>query len=437
MAFAPLAKSLRRTWLPLRGGATTKTAGDSVKIGMITSSYPRFEGDIAGTFVRSLAENISALGHEVHVLAPYDAAASELHGSVHVHRFRYFVGKRWYLIGYAKSLDSDVSLRKTVYLLLPFYTIAAFWELYRLQRRVPIDVIHAHWVVPSGAIAALVAKCTHTPLVISLHGSDVFMLERNIIANWAARWAFAQAAQVTACSSDLLQRAKRHGLSPRKVQFIPYGVAHNRFHMDPDSSLALRRQLGIAADAPVVLALGRLVYKKGFEYLVRAIPYLTKQFSNLRVIIAGDGPLYDDLLRLGQELGVQNQLLLIRGVPWTDTPRYLNMCDVFVVPSVHDHEGNVDGLPNVLLEAMSCGKPVIATRVAGIPEVIEDQQNGLLVEERDPHQLALAITKLLASPDLAQQYGMACRAKIEENLTWELIAQRMVGVYEQVIAARE
>ncbi len=401
-----------------------KHAGESVKIGMITSSYPRFEGDIAGTFVRSLAENISALGHEVHVLAPYDAAAKELDGCVQVHRFRYSAGKRWYLIGYAKSLESDVSLRKTVYLLLPFYTIAAFWELYRLQRQIPVDVIHAHWVVPSGAIAALAAKCTHTPLVISLHGSDVFILERNIVANWAA------------CSSDLLERAQKHGLSPRKAQLIPYGVAHDRFRTDPDSRFALRTQLGIATDAPVVLALGRLVYKKGFEYLVRAIPDIAKQFSNLRVVIAGDGPLYDDLLRLAQELGVQNHLLLIRGVPWTDAPRYLNMCDVFVVPSVHDHKGNVDGLPNVLLEAMSCGKPVVATRVAGIPEVIEDQHNGLLVEEKDSHQLALAITKLLASPNLAQQYGMACRAKIEERLTWGMIAKRMVEVYEQAIAAQ-
>ncbi|MEM4723849.1 MAG: glycosyltransferase family 4 protein, partial [Candidatus Hadarchaeum sp.] len=208
------------------------------------------------------------------------------------------------------------------------------------------------------------------------------------------------------------------------------------FRTDPDSRLALRTQLGIAAGAPVVLALGRLVYKKGFEYLVRAIPDIAKQFGNLRVVIAGDGPLYDDLLHLAQELGVENHLLLIRGVPWTDTPRYLNMCDIFVVPSVHDHKGNVDGLPNVLLEAMSCGKPVVATRVAGIPEVIEDQHNGLLVEEKDPHQLAQAITKLLASPDLAQQYGMACRTKIEERLTWGMIAKRMVEVYEQAIAAQ-
>lgn len=408
--------------------------GELVKIGMITSSYPRFEGDIAGTFVRSLAESIAALGHEVHVFAPYDPAASNLCGSVIVHHFRYSVGERWHLIGYAKSLERDVTLKKLVYLLLPFYTVAALVELWRWQRRVAFDVIHAHWVVPSGPIGALGAQCTRTPFVISLHGSDVFMLERNILANLAARWAFSRADWVTACSSDLLARAQRQGLSLHKSQLIPYGVDHCRFSYDPEAGNILREQLGIAKDASVVLALGRLVYKKGFEYLVQAMPTIIQKFSNVQVVIVGDGPLREDLQHLAHELGVQDHLRLMEGVPWTDTPRFFNMCDVFVVPSVRDYKGNVDGLPNVVLEAMSCSKPLVATRVAGIPEVIVDRENGLLVEEKNPHQLAQAIVELLASPELAQRCGANNRIKAEEKLTWKRIAIRMVEVYEQANA---
>lgn len=403
---------------------------------MITSSYPRFEGDIAGTFVHSLAENIAALGHEVHVFAPYDPIASDLFGSAIVHRFRYFVGARWHLIGYAKSLEKDVTLKKPVYLLLPCYTVAAFWEFWRWQRLVRFDVIHAHWAVPSGPIGALESRCTGTPLVISLHGSDVFVLERNILAKLAACWAFSQADWVTACSSDLLERAQRHGLSPHKSQLIPYGVDHYRFYHNPDAGYALREQLGIAKDVPIVLALGRLVYKKGFEYLVQAMPAIVERFNNVRVVIVGEGPLREDLLHLAHSLGVQDHLLLIGGVPWTDTPRYFNMCDVFVVPSVRDHKGNVDGLPNVLLEAMSCGKPLVATQVAGIPEVIVDRENGLLVEEKNPHQLAQAVIELLASPELAQRYGETNRSNAEDRLTWRIMATRMVEVYEQAITKR-
>jgi glycosyltransferase involved in cell wall biosynthesis len=412
---------------------------------MLTSSYPRFEGDIAGTFVYSLAEHIAGLGHEVHVLAAYDpgssasagqTAGSESRSAVQVHRFRYAVGDRWHLVGYAKSLEADVTLKKEVYAMLPFYALAASYALWRWQRRVRFDVLHAHWVVPSGGVAAVVAPVVRTPLVVSLHGSDVFMLERNPVARLAARWAFSRAAQVTACSSDLLQRAQRHGLPVAKSQLVPYGVDPGRFHVDEPSARALREQLGIAADAPVVLALGRLVYKKGFEYLVRAIPEIAVRFDNVRVVIAGGGPLREDLQRLGEELGVGRHLMLVDNVPWEDTVRYFNLADVFVVPSVRDQKGNVDGLPNVVLEAMACGKPLIATRVAGLPEVVVDGRSGLLVEEKDPHGLAQAAIQLLSAPATAKGCGAANRARAEGELSWERIAMRMVEVYEQAIASR-
>jgi glycosyltransferase involved in cell wall biosynthesis len=407
-----------------------------VRIGMITSSYPRFEGDIAGVFVRSLAESVAALGHEVHVLAPYDPALNEPSSDVQVHRFRYAVGAKWHLVGYAKSLKSDTELKKSVYLVLPLYLTAACWELWRWHRRVKFDVIHAHWVVPSGPAGALISSLTRTPLVVSLHGSDVFMLEQNVLADLAAHWIFARASRVTACSMDLLKRARHHGLPIVKDELLHSAVNTQRFRPDPEASDSLRAHTGIAPNAPVILALGRLVHKKGFEYLVQAIPDIAARFANVKVIIAGDGPLYGELQRLADELGVGEHLMLVGGVPRGDTVRYINMCDIFVVPSVRDHKGNVDGLPLVVPEAMACGKPLVATRVAGIPEVVIHRENGLLVEEKSPRQLAEAIIELLASPGLAERYGAMNRAKAERELTWNKIAKRMVQVYEQATATR-
>jgi glycosyltransferase involved in cell wall biosynthesis len=406
-----------------------------LKVGMITSSYPRFEGDIAGTFVRSLAEQVASLGHEVHVLAAYDPALREPPSSVQVHRFRYAPWDSWYRIGYAKSLESDVALRKEVYPLLPLYAMAASAGLYRWHRRVRFDVIHAHWVVPGGAIGALVAALTGVPLVVSLHGSDVFVVERNVLAGWAARWAFRLAREVTSCSSDLLERAQRHGLSPAKSRLVPYGVDHQRFRKDEQAGLALRQELRIAPEAPVVLALGRLVYKKGFEYLVRAMPDIVQQFPQARVVIAGGGPLRHDLKQLAAELGVAQHLVMADTVRWDDTVRYFNMADVFVVPSIRDHQGNVDGLPNVVLEAMACGKPLVASRVAGIPQVLVDGENGLLIDEKDHRGIAAAVVRLLASPALAHSCGQANRQKMEQELTWRSIAVQMVELYEGAIAA--
>jgi len=405
-----------------------------VKIGMITSSYPRFEGDIAGTFVRSLAGEIAGLGHEVHVLAGYDPSLDEPVSPVQVHRFRYAPVERWHRVGYGQSLEGDIALRKGMYPLLPGYALAATRAMVLWHSRVHFDLLHAHWVVPGGGVGEVVSRLTGAPLVISLHGSDVFMLEKNVLARWVARRAFRRARRVTGCSTDLLERAQGHGLLPERSRLIPYGVDNARFRPDPAVGLEQRAQLGIPSDAPVFLALGRLVHKKGFEYLVRAMPDLVQRFSDLKVVIAGGGALSEELQRLATELGVASHLLLPGSVPWDKTVRYLNMADVFVLPSIHDQKGNVDGLPNTLLEAMACGKPVVASRVAGIPEVIREGENGLLVDERAPEQLNAAITRLLQSPGLAARLGSANRARVERELTWRRVAQSMVEVYEQALA---
>lgn len=405
-----------------------------MNIGMITSSYPRFEGDIAGTFVRSLAEEVTRLGHQVHVFAGYDPAQREPASPVHAHRFRYAPVKTWHRIGYGQSLESDVALRKGNWPLLPLYATAAVAAMVSWHSRVRFDLIHAHWVVPGGGVGHAVSLLSGAPLVISLHGSDVFMLEKNAVARQTASAAFGRARCVTGCSSDLLERAQQHGLSPSRSRLIPYGVDTGRFRPDEALGQQEKSRLGMPMDAPVVLALGRLVYKKGFEYLVRAMPRLLEQSPDLRVVIAGGGALEEELRHLARDLGVEPHLLLPGSVPWEETVRYLNLADVFVVPSVHDQEGNVDGLPNTALEAMACGKPLVASRVAGIPEVVRDGENGLLVEEKNPAHLAEAIARLLGSPDLAQRMGQANRAKIEQELTWRSVAKRFVEVYEQALA---
>ncbi len=403
---------------------------------MVTSSYPRFQGDIAGTFIRSLAEAIAALGHEVHVVAAWDPALVELTGSAHVHRFRYAPRDSWYLVGYAKSLRADVAMRKEVYPLLPLYAAAAAASLWHWHQRVHFDIIHAHWAVPGGAVGALVSLITGTPLVVSLHGSDVFMLEHNAIARRTAQWVFHRAQRVTGCSLDLLQRAGRCGLPHSKAVLQHYGVDTRGYAHNAAVGRELREQLGISATSPVVLGLGRLVYKKGLEYLLRAAPGIIARHPNAEIVIAGDGPLRRDLESLVDQLMVKSHVRFVGNISWTETHRYFNMSDVVVIPSVRDQEGNVDGLPNVLLEAMSCGRPIVATRVAGLPEVITDRVNGLLVEEKNPQQLAEAVSELLSSPQLASSCGKANSSKVEAQLTWNQVAQRMVGFYEQVTLAK-
>jgi len=181
------------------------------------------------------------------------------------------------------------------------------------------------------------------------------------------------------------------------------------------------------------LGVGRLVYKKGFEYLIRAIPLVVSEFENVLFVIGGEGPLRSQLRQISRELGVQNHLLLPGAIPWDEMPSYLSMCDVFVAPCVRDHQGNVDGLPNVVLEAMACSKPIVATAVGGLPEVIRSGDNGLLVEEKKPFQLAEALKRLLGSPEERSRYGLSSRSKVERALNWDQMGEAMVRIYTSAL----
>jgi glycosyltransferase involved in cell wall biosynthesis len=217
---------------------------------------------------------------------------------------------------------------------------------------------------------------------------------------------------------------------------VPWGVDTHAFSSDPLVGQALRRELGFGDDEMMVFAAGRLVYKKGFDYLLRAAPMVLERKPRTRFVIAGDGDLAGELQSLAASLGVGERVHFAGSVSREQIGAYFSACDVFVVPSVQDREGNVDGLPTVLMEAMAAAKPIVATRVAGIPLVMTDGENGLLVEEKDPAQLAEAVTRLLASPELRARMGQAGERRVRDELNWRHIADIFVELYRQAITRR-
>lgn len=398
---------------------------------MLTSSYPRYPADGVATFVKSLAEALAAT-HQVHVLAPYDPAVQESPDRVHIKRFRYVLPDSLAMVGHARSLQADIKIKGPVRLLIITWCLAAALQLIRAVRRCQADVIYAQWVLPSGFVAAIVARLLQVPLVIHLHGSDVYVAEHTPLFTSIARWSFDQANAVIACSDDLRNRSMKIGLSPDKCLVIPYGVDTTRYGPGKGDR-DLRAQLGIPEKAPLILAMGRLVFKKGFEYLVQAAPQVIAAFPEARFVIAGAGDLADQLLALAKDHDVSGQVTFAGHFPWERNQDYLRLADIFVVPSVVDQYGNVDGLPNTLLEGMSTGLPVVASNVAGIPSVVVNNENGLLVPGRDPDALARAIIQLLESPDLRRKLGTSAREAMVTEFDWSATASRVTVVLRNAV----
>ncbi|HTG89346.1 MAG TPA: glycosyltransferase [Vicinamibacterales bacterium] len=401
------------------------------RIVLVTSSYPRFEGDSVGSFMEPIATGIAARGHEVHVVAPWHPRWNrpKLDGGVHFHLFRYAPIVALNTFGYAEGMKADVRLRPSAIAAAPLAVLAGWLKALRVAQKKRATIVHAHWVVPGGVIGA--AAAGSIPLVVSLHGSDVFVAERHAVARLAARTAFSRARWVTACSEDLRARAVRIGADSARSSVIPYGVDPTRFKPDPDARRRVRANLGIADDAPMILAIGRLVRKKGFEYLIDATAILRSRHAAIRVVIAGDGDLDAELRARAETAGVAGHVQFLGNVPHHDVPALVAAADVAVAPSVHDAAGNVDGLPNTVMEIMASGTPLVATHVGGIDAVATDGTTARLVPERDSRALADAIDGLLLDRAMGLAIGRQARDLVGRQHSWARVAEDFEAIYQR------
>lgn len=413
-----------------------------LRLVMLTTSYPLYAGDTTAPFIEELAAHLVALGHEVHVALPDHPRLRRgaCERGVYLHPFPYAPGVRPLQVwGYASALSGDVGLKGAALAAAPLALAASTAAVARLTRQVRPDLLVAHWVIPNGPPTAFSARLAAKPLVVSLHGSDVFLAERHAAVGRAAQGVFHQAAAVTACSPDLALRAASLGARANHTTTIPYGVDTVRFQpTTPESRAAVRQQLGLRDDERLLLAGGRLVHKKGLNVAIDALATPAVQAAGpARLVIFGYGDLQEELAAQAARLGLTDRVLFAGRVERETIPALFGAADLFLLPSVHDHAGNVDGLPNTLLEAMATGLPIIASDVVGVPTVITSGTHGLLVPEGDAAALSATIASLLHDPAQAQRLGAAARRRAEQELTWAQTAQRYLAVYRQALARHQ
>ncbi len=391
---------------------------------MVATSYPRFPGDGVGSFMEPIAKGVAALGHEVHLVAPWHPAITrgQSEDGVQFHFFHYAPVPALNVFGYASGLRADTELRAAAWLAAPMAMAAGWFKAWRVATKRRATVMHGHWVIPGGVMAA--ASAGSLPLVVSLHGSDVFVAERNAMIGRVARGVFSRAGAVTACSDDLHQRALALGADPATTVTVAYGVDTRRFAPDAGRRADVRQQLGIG-DAPLVFTAGRLVSKKGFEFLIDATRRLQASIPGLQVMIAGEGDLLPALRQRAEGLPIT----LLGNQSQDAIAGLVAAADIVAVPSIRDDAGNVDGLPNFALEALASGTPVVATRVGGLPQAITDHDNGRLVAGRDVEGLAAALLEVWSRPDRGRALGDAARARVARDHSWATTADRMVEAY--------
>jgi glycosyltransferase involved in cell wall biosynthesis len=371
------------------------------------STFPAFEGDGTPAFVSDLAQ-YEARHFETLVLTPRvpnAAAVEERDGGLRIERFPYFP-KRWERLA-SGAIIENVRMKRTNVLQVPALLAAEALAVRRAVRTFRPDVVHAHWIVPQGMVA--VAAAHGVPMVVSTLGGDIYAL-RGAAWDRVHRAVLRRAAAVTTMNREMRARLLELGSPPERTHVLIPGT---------DAKAVRAAAEGVEAVPGRILVAGRLVEKKGIHVLLEAVRHLRSDSWSLDVV--GDGPWRDRLEVSAEGLPVR----LVGQLGRRDLARAMCEAEVFVVPSVPAASGDQDGVPIVLLEAMAAGRAVVASRLAGIDEAVEDGRSGVLVPPGDAAALARAVDDLLADPARRAALGRAASSRVE-NYDVDAVGARFV-----------
>lgn len=272
-------------------------------------------------------------------------------------------------------------------------------ETYRLF---PFDIIYAPWAYPDGVGCFHIAKTMGIPLVIGVLGSDINTYSNYFFRKKMLADALNNCNRVIAVSNALKERVVSIGVKTGNIAVILNGVDINLFR--PVDTNEIRMKYGLKLDKKYILYVGNLYLVKGVDYLIKSFKLLSSIQKNVDLIIIGDGRQKSNLLKQVHDDQLEGRVKFLGTKRHEEISSWINCCDLFVLPSISE------GCPNVLLEAMACGKPIVASNIGGIPEIIDSSKYGILVPPKDYKQLFEALQSAL-------------------NKTWDsiLIRNRVVG----------
>ena len=361
-----------------------------MKIAIIINLFP--PKWLAGTEIAtySLAKHLVRRGHEIHVITSHDDGLPNFdkENGFYIHR-----------IAWPKIRIIGVLL---------------FWlQIFLKIRTIKPDIVQAQ-DLSMGIPAVLVKLIIKKPFIIWGRGDDVY--RPGTFIRMTTGFILQKADGIIALTTDMQKKLKQ--FTPRKISIIPNGI-----ELD-----------GIINNIPIknesinqkIIYVGRLEPVKGVEYLIMAMKLIHNEMPSVQLVLVGDGNERDRLETLSSELDIYKSVEFVGKIPHEDVQAYLQDADVFVLPSLSE------GFPNVLLEAMACGLPIVATRIGGIPDIIEDGIHGYLVESKNFYELATKIMDILQDVEFSKKISSANKEEARAY-SYENIICNLEGIFREAI----
>ena len=418
-------------------------SGSNKQIGYLLRSYPR----LSQTFILNEILALEKIGVLIQIFAltnprekvvqmqvdQVQAPVHYLDGDTQPRSLRTMFNENirvawWHLQGYIRSLAyiaSNKGIDKG-------YTASSRWEcflqavhvvyLFTLSERrtgKKIDHLHAHFAHDPALIAYLVHRMTGIPFSFTAHARDLYQVHEKPLTDRIRR----AKAVITCCGANLEYLNQIAPAQQSKFSLIYHGVNLKDFQPDPTAASSF------VPENPIILSVGRLVEKKGFPDLLQALLRVREKGQRFCCTIYGDGPLFQQLEIWIKEHGMTNEVKLMGDRTQQELISVYQSATLFALTPIQTEDGDRDGIPNVLVEAMAVGLPVITTSVAGIPELVENDQNGLIYQPHDVEGISSGIVDLLRDAEKRRQFSDAASKKVKEQFDVVQAAQRLKTLF--------
>lgn len=384
---------------------------------VVTSVYPQTVDANNAPFIREAILRLQPTGAKFTVFAPaYEGCKSQVLDGVKVYRFRYSPRRFENLArdGAPTKLQRQPLYLISAALYIMLGTVQLFWVCYKEKP----DLLHIHWPFPHGLMAFPASKLLGIPMVFSFHGAELMLVKKFGFVADILHWLLPQVKGVTANSSFTLGLIRQ--LYAGDITVIPYGLT---IETKPPKKR-------LPTEVPKLLFVGRLDERKGLRYLLEALPLVLAKHP-VRLRIVGKGILEEEIKAQSKDLHLDEFIDFLGFVSKEELADEYASCYIFVLPAIVDSKGDTEGLGIVMIEALAHEKPVIASAVGGIVDVIVSGTTGLLVPEKDPNALAQAILKLLENPAQAEEMGRKGLQDVQNRFSWT----RIVPMWQQVFAS--
>ena len=394
-----------------------------MNICFVTPEYFPISGG-TGAYVFYLSHSLQKLGHNVHVVARDKQDSEKTVKGIKVH----------YIKGVGTALTRYWRFARS-----------ASKKIEELNKQIGFDVIHANlplvpsFAIPKDSAKALIcavhstwkgeAMVTRRDNPKELNPNEKSMLRFNFVLRSYEKKLMKRSDALIAVSKYTVDElTELYGIDEKKIHVIYNGVDVQKFKPKPNKA-ELRQEFGLEEKKKIVLFVGRLYHRKGLEILLRSIPPVIQEFSNVKFVISGKGfkQKEESLRNLAKQLDIEDHVSFLGYVPDEKLPNLYATSDIFVLPAIYEN------FPFAILEAQSSGLPVISTKVGGIAEFLVDNENGFLIEPGDSTQLTQRVLTLLQNQKLAKEMGMRGRKLIEEKFSWRLITSQVIDLYHTLL----